>query len=196
MSSSPVTAPDDGSPPFADWCRRLRASDRTAFAAVFETLHVDLMRYAWRFTGDEHSARDVVQDVFLKLWRVRETLQPERSLRALLYTMTRNLALNHNRARQHHADPTDATDAWPAEPVDADAALDAARLGAHLEAWIAALPARRREAFQLSRYQGLSHDEIADVMGLTPRTVNTHIVLALKDLRARLGALHPDSTAA
>ena len=44
----------------------------------------------------------------------------------------------------------------------------------------------------LSRYEGLSHSEIAQVMGLTPRTVNTHIVLALKDLRKRLGALQAD----
>lgn len=196
MSSPPVSPTDDGTPPYAELCRRLRASDRAAYAAVFEALHVDLMRYAWRFTRDEHSARDVVQDVFLKLWRVRETLEPERSLRALLYTMTRNLSLNHNRARQHHADLSDEADAWVDERVDEGDALDAAQLGAHLEAWIAALPDRRREAFQLSRYQGLSHEEIADVMGLTPRTVNTHIVLALKDLRARLGAFQPDRTAA
>lgn len=178
-----------------DLCRRLRASDRDAYASVFRALHVELLRYAWRFTRDEHAARDVVQDVFLKLWRVRETLTPERSLKALLYTMTRNLALNHNRARQSHAEPTEDTSAWAGERPDEAESLDAALLDAHLQIWIAALPDRRREAFLLSRYQGLSHAEIAHVMGLTPRTVNTHIVLALKDLRARLSALEPNVSA-
>ena len=48
------------------------------------------------------------------------------------------------------------------------------------------MPERRREAFRLSRYEGLSHEEIAPVMGLTPKTVNNHVVLALQHLRTRL----------
>ena len=55
-----------------------------------------------------------------------------------------------------------------------------------LATWIAALPPRQREAFCLSRYEGLSHDEIAAVMDLAPKTVNNHIVLALQTLRQRL----------
>ena len=65
-------------------------------------------------------------------------------------------------------------------------------LDERLRMFIEQMPDRRREAFMLSRYEGLSHEEIAQVMKLTPRTVNTHIVLALKDLRNRLGALQPD----
>ena len=67
-------------------------------------------------------------------------------------------------------------------------------LGARIHQWISDLPPRRREAFQLSRYEGLSHEEIAQVMNLTSRTVSNHIMLALVYLRKRLRALESNLT--
>lgn len=152
-------------------------------------MHPALLRYALQVTHDEAAAYDVVQDAFIKLWNVRETLDPERSMKALLYRIVRNLALNQQRAKHHEEakraampvpDPTHTTS--PEEVMDAEA------LGARIREWIAELPPRRREAFQLSRFEGLSHEEIAQVMNLTPRTVTNHIMLALQYLRDRLHA--------
>jgi RNA polymerase sigma-70 factor (ECF subfamily) len=56
----------------------------------------------------------------------------------------------------------------------------------HLERWISEMPQRRREAFMLSRFEGLSHEEIASLMDLAPKTVNNHIVLALQHIRKKL----------
>lgn len=56
-----------------------------------------------------------------------------------------------------------------------------------LKQWIKDLPSRQREAFKLSRYEGLDHDEIAQVMGISANTVNNHIVAALDTLRSRSG---------
>ena len=86
---------------FIRWSERLQSSDQRAFSELFEAMHVALLRYAWRFTGDQEAARDIVQDAFLKLWLIRTDVDPKRSLKALLYTMVRNLALNHKRAAQH-----------------------------------------------------------------------------------------------
>lgn len=196
MSNSPATSgaalPSDQS--FERWSHQLQAADQRAYAELFEAMHVVLLRYAWRFTGDEEAARDIVQDAFLKLWQIREDIDPKRSLKALLYTMVRNLSLNYKRAAQHtHGALPD--DDLHDEAPRADAHVEANMLRARLRQYIAEMPDRRREAFMLSRYEGLSHEEIAQVMNLTPRTVNTHIVLALKDLRQRLGALQPDRTA-
>ena len=57
--------------------------------------------------------------------------------------------------------------------------------------WIEEMPDRRREAFCLSRFDGLSHEEIAEAMDLAPKTVNNHIVLALQYLRKRLNGHEP-----
>ncbi len=181
--------PSDDS--FIRWSERLQSSDQRAFSELFEAMHVALLRYAWRFTGDQEAARDIVQDAFLKLWLIRTDVDPKRSLKALLYTMVRNLALNHKRAAQHTNGAFPEHDLYdPAPPADQQ--VEALMLDQRLRQFIEQMPVRRREAFMLSRYEGLSHEEIAHVMNLTPRTVNTHIVLALKDLRKRLGVLQPD----
>ena len=78
-------------------------------------------------------------------------------------------------------------------PTGADL-LAAEDLRKHIRRWIDALPARRAEAFVLSRDHGLKHHEIAAIMEVSERTVDTHILLALRDLRGRLDALQNGGT--
>jgi RNA polymerase sigma-70 factor (ECF subfamily) len=178
---------------FSAWSHRLRRSDPQAYTQVFEAMYDALYRYAWYFVHDEDAAYDVLQDVFLKLWQVRARVDPAKSLKALLYQMVRNTALNHMRhAKRHAADALDDVSFEPASTPDAEEDFDVQALEEHMRAWIEELPERRREAFMLSRYQGLSHVEIADIMNLAPKTVNNHIVLALQYLRSRLLAHQPD----
>ena len=171
------------------WCRRLARSDRDAYEAVFRSLHAALYRYAVRLTRDDAAAQDIVQDVFVSLWQMRARLDPSRSLEALLYRMARNQAYNRNRNRQsrsskhesiHYERATDQALERPDEQFEGQALYD------RLYRWIDQLPARQREALLLSRHEGLSHSEIGDVMDISPRTVNNHIVAALKYLREQL----------
>ncbi len=181
---------------FEAWCRRLRASDRSAFAAVFRALHDALFRYAYFLIHDRTAAHDLVQEAFLELWRMRTRLDPDRSLEALLYRIMRNRAYNRQRNRRtraaRRADLRRESALDHEGPPLPDAALDARALEERLRAWIDELPARQRESLLLSRYEGMSHEEVAAVMGISPRTVNNHIVRALKTLRERLDAFEPD----
>ncbi len=172
---------------FRRWSLGLRDGARWAYAELFDATYDPLLRYAVYITHDGDAAHDVLQDVFAKLWHIRATIDPERSLKALLYQMVRNYALNHERYKKRHATDTleDAAHELQHEATTA-AEMDAARLNEQILRWIDAMPERRREAFMLSRYENLSHDEIARLMGLTPKTVNNHIVLALKYLREQL----------
>lgn len=173
--------------PFPDWARRLRASDATACAELFDATHADLLRYAFRLALDEDMAKDIVQEAFIKLWVLRDTLDPDRSIRALLYTIVRNLAFNQQRGRQREqANRAALETSTSAEQQFIEETIDADVLAARLGEWIEELPPRRREAFQLSRFDGLSHEAIAKIMDLTPRTVTNHIMLALQTLRDRL----------
>jgi len=139
---------------------------------------------------NQSAASDILQDVYLKLWQIRSNVDPERSLRALMYQMVRNYALNHERQRKRHASEELEAD-HPSVGFDTmtDERLDADSLQEQLTHWIDQMPARRREAFILSRYEGLSHDEIASLMNLAPKTVNNHIVLALQHLRTQMHEL-------
>ena len=181
---------------FREWSQRIRNSDRKAFAELFDTMSSRLVRYAQGITKDEASAYDVLQDVFLKLWEMRDKLKPESSLQSLLYTMTRNASLNVNRRKgylvhdEQVMELSDLSGSRGEHPSDEK--LDAVNLSYRIDKWIDELPERRKEAFVLSRRHDFSHKEISEIMGLSERTVNTHIFLALKYLRGKLDALQND----
>lgn len=177
--------------PFSEWCQRIRASDRQAFETLFAATSHSLFRYALRLTQQADQAEDIVQDVFLRLWIKRATLDPNRSLRTLLYVMVRNLAFAQERTAVKRQALLSDMDKPVTEPTPEEA-TQARLLGAHLRTWIQELPARRREAFQLSRFDGLSYEEIADVMGLSIKTVDNHIWKALRYLRQRLHTFDAD----
>lgn len=174
-------------------CRRLRASDRAAFEEVFRLFRDDLLRYVYAIVRDDGDAHDLVQDVFVSLWSLRESLDPARSLRAYLYRMARNRAYRHLRDARLHVEkqPQIAERLRPSVPEAPGDRHDADLLGRRLSAWIEALPERQREAFVLSRFHGLSHHDIAAVMEISPRTVNNHIMRALEHLQACIEAFEP-----
>jgi len=182
--------------PFDEWCRRLKASDRSAYAELFEAMYEPLFRYVRSITDTPDAARDVTQDAFVRLWEVRDSLSLDQSLEAYLYRIARNRAYNHERNRRTRSekeeDVREQTPAQPASPPPPDAQAGAQQLEDRLWRWIGELTERQREALVLSRFDGLSHDEAAEVMDISPRTVNNHIVRALKHLRGRIDDYEPD----
>ncbi len=172
---------------------RVRSGDRGAFEALFGAVQPDLVRYARSLAaGDPEEARDAVQDAFVALWRRRETLDPERSVRALLYAAVRHRLLNHHRDTSRRRDLLRAMDP-PAAPPTPDASADAALVTGLVRARLAALPERQREAFALSRFDGLSHAEVAAVMGCSAKTVENHVGRALTALRDHVRRHAPDA---
>ena len=172
---------------FADWTRRLRASDEKALDEVMHQMHPVLLRYAIQMVHDSDAAYDILQEAFIALWKARNTLDAEKSLKALLYRIVYTRSLNYKRMKQREKDAHSAmADMLDTEPVSPTQDLDATQLGELMHRWIAELPPRRQEAFRLSRFEGLSHQEIATVMNLSAQTVTKHIMLALQFLREQL----------
>jgi RNA polymerase sigma-70 factor (ECF subfamily) len=189
MTIEPTALDPTALDPYPEWTRRLRASDQSALAAVFHEAHDALVAYARRMLADASQARDVVQVAFIRLWEHRLTLDPERSIRAWLFRTVRNEALTRLRDARNQARSLELWDEplqWRAPQPEA--LLDESELGQAVQRWLDELPERQREAVRLSRFEGLSHEEIAEVMAIAPRTVNNHIVRGLQTLRARFDA--------
>lgn len=178
-----------------DLCRRLKASDRSAFEQIFRIMRDDLLHYVQSFVRNGPTSHDLVQDVFLSLWGLRESLDPSQSLQAYLYRMARNRAYRHLRDERLHARKHDiikySLESGNSGTQKVEMTVDDDILNGKLNSWIRELPERQREALILSRYHNLTHREIAAVMGLSPRTVNVHIMRALENLHKRVQAFEP-----
>lgn len=170
---------------------RLRGGDDQAFAAVFREHYPGLVASAERLLGDRAAAEDTAQEVMLELWRRRDALPDDVSLRAYLHQSARNRALNRLRharvvrqAEPHVRPPT------ASPPADGD--VSARELETAMRQAVAELPEDVRETFRMSRVDGLTYAEIARVMEVSVKTVEARMGRALKLLRDRLAQWLPE----
>ncbi|NGP76756.1 RNA polymerase sigma-70 factor [Balneolaceae bacterium YR4-1] len=171
---------------FSLWAKRIRNSDEQAFKAMFDATFENFVRYAWKYTKTKDSAMDIVQESFIKLWNIRERLDPAQSLKTYFYRMVKHKSLNYLRdVKIHTEDVTEMEIADSNLSILKDDDSESSKLLEPLKRWIDELPDRQQEAFKLSRYEGLTHEEIAEVMEVSPRTVNNHIGAALNHLQER-----------
>lgn len=141
-----------------------------------------LVSYAKEITGDLESARDAVQETFLRLSR-QDVVALEPRLRPWLFLVCRNCALDHRRkAVRFRAEPLE-DDEWlsdePSPPMHAIAAEDAGRL----RELVAALPRQQRELIKLKFEAGLSYKEMAEALRTSVSTVGVQLHDAIKTLR-------------
>lgn len=169
---------------FANWAEKIRQSNRRAFDELFQAVYPQLVAFAASYTKEKSSASDIVQDTFVALWQKRTAIDPEQSLKAYLYRIVRNRSLNYLRNRSSEiSQPDIIVDEELHTEQEIDSKRNTDELSEKFGEWVEQLPARQQEAFELSRFDGLNHDEIAAVMEISPKTVNNHIVAALKQLR-------------
>lgn len=175
---------------------RVREGDRKSYRVLLERYWSALLEYARGIVGSPDDAEDVVQSVFIRVWQHRARWTSSGSASGYLYRITRNLALNRQRERNVELDWKErhGEDAVPfSGPATPHQKFRANTLREEVEAAIDSLPERRREAFRLSRFHGLSYSEIAEAMGITPQTVANQMSAALADLREALSHLQPES---
>jgi RNA polymerase sigma-70 factor (ECF subfamily) len=161
-----------------------------SFNLLFENNVGPLTRYVARMVSSTHVAAELVQDVFLRLWNGRGQLHIRGDVRGYLRRMARNRALDWLRREQVQREWERTAEheirSWSdvARPDDDRFAL----LAQVLAETLAAMPERRRAVCELRWQQGLGPSSIAQQLGLSLKTVETHITRALKDARASMAA--------
>jgi RNA polymerase sigma-70 factor, Bacteroides expansion family 1 len=157
-----------------------------AFKSNFKALHA----YAYTMLREDDAAEEVVQNVFLKLWENRKRMAIHTSLKAYLYKSVYHESLNylkHQRVRRKYMEEAMADLKQQAPQT---AASDA-ELRRQLSEALSQLPEKCRTVFQLSRFEDLKYQEIADKLGISLKTVEAHMGKALKVLRLRLADFLP-----
>lgn len=180
-----------------DLVSRIREGDQEAFESLFTRYHHPLIQFSLSMVRSREFARDIVQDVFLKIWKNREHLFVHTDVRVYLFQSVRNQSLNlieRNRSRQKLEEPFDlpepflpsdhSHDEEPGELSDDERRLH--RLVRRVWEEVALMPERRRLVFELHKRHGLSYQEISEVCSISLKTVENHIGQALVHLRERL----------
>ena len=163
----------------------VQRGDQKAFDTLFRRYYPMLCAYGHRFVELE-DAEAIVEDSLLWIWENRETLVIESSLNSYLFKMVYRRALN----KLAHIDATQRADTRFYEEMqemlqDTDY-YQIEELAKRIEDAVAALPESYREAFVMHRFRDMSYKEIAETLGVSPKTIDYRIQQALKQLRVDL----------
>lgn len=159
---------------------RIAEGDENAFRQLFSHWHQYLAGYILKITESRELTEEIVQDVFLKIWMIRESLAEVREFKSFLFVVSRNHAfqtlkkLSRERKLQKM---------WKSETLNStgDEPLHAEWQSVIDEA-IDSLPPRRREAWLLVRHEQLSYQEAAERLGISRESIKTHLQLAAQSI--------------
>lgn len=174
------------------WVAQLKEGDEKAFRKIYELYHHKLYYYSLKFTNSCEAAKELVQEVFVKLWMVRENLNPDLSLQSYLYTISRHL--NFKYLQKAASDSTlrgEIMDRYVAHCNNTEDKLIYEEYLKIAEKAIEQLPPHRQLIYKMSRYEELSYKEIAGNLGISINTVKNHLVEANKYIRKYL-LVHAD----
>lgn len=156
--------------------------DPESFVKIMDKLHSRVYGFTRKLIRSEPDAEELTQDVFLKLWENREHIKSNNSLISYLYMMTRNhvydfmrrnrpITVSYDNSAIIHSAVPDVASEYEAKELDLLITLEVERMS----------PQRRR-VFEMSIREGLSHDEIAEKLKITNKTVSNHLYYVLSKL--------------
>ncbi len=169
---------------------KIKAGDEDSFKELFLRYYPRFRHFILRFVGNKDVADDLLQNVFMKIWSNRAAMREELSVTAYIYVFVKYEIHNYLRLKSTRMSDRfkDAQHANILTTPGVDTNYDYIELEETIRKSIASMPEKRRRIFCLNRYEFKSAREIAESLGLSVRTVEKHIELALKTLRKDIGS--------
>jgi len=161
--------------------------DKKEFEELFKSYFVMLCAYAGTFVKDHDSAKEIVHDVFIKVWEKREDIDLNKSVKSYLYSSVHNRCLNYIRDNKKFDRENVSVDdlANMYGNVDNDKLVESENIAKIKEA-IDNLPGKCKQVFIMNRFENLKYREIAEKQNVSVKTVESQMSKALKILRNEL----------
>lgn len=167
--------------------KQIKKGSKIAFDSLYHAYFTKLFGFALKLTHSREDAEEVVQEVFIKIWELRDELDENKNFASLLFIMARHKIYNkarrrvHEFAYQHYYQQTHQQAIALVEQQ-----IDYLETKQYLDKAIELLPAKRKEIFIMSRMEGLSNKEIAKKLNTSTSNIENNINKALKTLKSYL----------
>jgi len=168
--------------------------DEETYIFLFREYYVSLCSYSRRYVGRKDVAEEIVSDTFLKIWETRESLQITTSVKAYLFQAVCNNSLNYLRKLKKEqtldeffleTSSENIGFASISEEVE-EQSLTMDGISEKIEDAVNLLPEQQQKVFRLKRFEGKKNKEVAEIMGLSIKTVEMHLSKATLNLRKNL----------
>jgi RNA polymerase sigma-70 factor (ECF subfamily) len=167
---------------------RIKLGDEQAFELLFRKYYLRLCGFANKFLNDPEESREIVQELFMKIWERREDIDPEDSLKSYLFKIAQNQSLNRLRKKKVESKYVEI---YKLVYIDhnefsSHESLLAKELEDNITIAINTIPPKCKRVFELSRMEGLKYAEIAKLLNIPVKTVEAQMSKALYILRLEL----------
>ena len=159
-----------------------------AFERLYSMYSGKLYNFIMRISsGNQYMAEEVVQSAFIRVWEVRERVEPESSFISFLCTIAKNLLMNmYQRQTVEYVYNEYLKNTGVDRDSQTEESIDLRFLNEYIDSLAEELPAQRKKIFILSKRQNYTNKEIAEMMGISESTVATQLSLAVKFMREQL----------
>ena len=167
--------------------KRIRQDDKDAFKSLYNRYNKKIYFFALKYLKNPIEAEELVQSVFINIWEYRLSIDPDNSVRSYIYKAAVNYIYNYLKKKAIRA-------RFIESEIRKDEILSNVTyeqvffhdLEKSINTFVETLPYQQQQIFKLSRYEGLSHKEIAEKLDLSVRTVENQIYRVLKILKSKL----------
>lgn len=167
---------------------KIADGDGESFAIFYNQCKSRVFSIAYHFVKSPFLAEEVTQEVFVGIWVSRAGLKNVDNIESYLYTSTYNKSLQHLKRLRNEQEillwATEQKDQQSSNSTENEIAYREARSALH--AAVELMPAQRKLIYRMSREQGLSNQEIASMLNISPNTVKNHLVEAVRNLKSQL----------
>ncbi len=172
---------------YKDLAQRIKEGDMAAYRELFDKFGPKIYHFSLSYLKSKDESEELVQDVFLKLWERRSSIDASQSIEAFLFKMAVNIIYDFIRHRNvQHAFTDYALTNFDNHTNNTWESIVMEDVKSIVETLIARLPQQRRKVYHLSKIEGLSNDEIARQLNISKRTVENHLYRAIAFLKQNL----------
>jgi RNA polymerase sigma-70 factor, ECF subfamily len=170
-----------------NWVRDLNTGDKKAFESIYKCYYSQLYHFLLRYTGSEAVIEDIIQQVFFKIWQNRENIEPRGTLKSYLFSAVRNQALKQIEFdKKLSRVDTEILNNRAVYQKNPEESMQLKELEEAYQTAVEKLPEKRRHIFLMHRQDNLTYKEIAAVLNISVKTVETQISRSLKFLATSL----------
>lgn len=164
---------------------KIASGDQKAFRELFMAYCSRLTQFAFSIVKSQDAAREIVDEVFIKIWRNKTLIH---NLTVYLYTATKNTALNYLsvNARRNITESFDHLSVELIDDQSPEKKLINSEISRQIHEAIEHLPPRCKMVFKLVREDGLSYKQVAEILNISPKTVDAQMVIAVKQVSEKL----------
>ena len=167
---------------------QVAVGDTRAFRQIFDALFSNLTKFSFSFVHSKEAATEIVDELFVQLWVKRADIMKINDLRVYLYTATKNASLNYitKKAKQIELEPYENLQVQMTDVVSPEQIMITKEMLQKIKEAVDSLPPRCKLIFKFVREDGLSYSEVAEILGLSIKTIDAQMVIAVSRIRAKL----------